>query len=85
MADDIDDLLDEVESKFCDKKAKKRVTKTASETQRPNLKKGNSSSNTSWAGSDLSDAVRDILDEDGLDLEPTNDLGPIVVNAVGQQ
>ena len=48
MADDIDDLLDEVESKFCDKKAKKLVTKNASETQRPNLKKGDSSTNTSW-------------------------------------
>ncbi|XP_072013900.1 cilia- and flagella-associated protein 418-like [Amphiura filiformis] len=66
MADDIDDLLDEVETKFCVKGNEKKA-KTVSSKRKP-IKK-------TAVDDDLNDMINDIIDEPDLDddLQP----GPV--------
>ncbi|EDO49219.1 predicted protein [Nematostella vectensis] len=69
MADDLDDLLDEVESKFCkDGASKSSGKKTSSNAQQDKRKQLQTSKKKT--GDDLSDIIRDICEDDGPDLPP---------------
>uniref|UniRef100_A0A6P8HUU1 Cilia- and flagella-associated protein 418 n=1 Tax=Actinia tenebrosa TaxID=6105 RepID=A0A6P8HUU1_ACTTE len=77
MADDLDDLLDEVESKFCKDSPTKKPGKI--KTVQPSAKKMDSKQQPSTSrvgksrkeGDDLNDIIRDICADDGPDLSLT--------------